>query len=175
MPRARLLLALALLPGLLAACEGALFTLDDVTEKLTITNASASQSAVALVTFGDASSQFRMPPGTSRTATVIGATDYTIEVLAPDLPAGASYESQLIQLRRDLADLVGTPYLAGVSLETFVGEMDKVQAALEQLHGSKTSQSCTHATAPNGHNRATITFSLPGGMSSQGLWQLSCG
>lgn len=175
MTRARLLLALALLLGLLAACDGQLFTLDDVTSKLSITNASESQSAVVLVTFVDASSEFRMPPGTSRTATAIGATDYSIEVLAPNLPAGASYEAQLIGLRKDLADLVGTPYLEGVSLETFLGEMDKVQAALEQLHGSKTSQSCTHATAPDGHNRATITFSLPGGMSGPGLWQLDCG
>ena len=149
--------------------------LDDVTTRLTVTNASASQSAVILVTFADASAEFRMPPGTSRTATAIGAPEYAVEVLAPNLPAGASYEAQLTTLRRDLAGLVGTPYVAGVSLDTFLGEMDKVQAALDQLHGSKTSQSCSHATAPNGHNRATITFSLPGGMMSGGLWQLDWG
>jgi len=174
MRRMRFLLALALTTGLVAACDGMAFTLDDVTQKLTITNASASQSAVVLVDFGESHASFRMAPGAVRTATVLGASGYTLEVLAPDLPGGASYQAQLVKARSDLLDLVGTPYLTGANLQAFLGELDKVQTALSQLHGSTTSQSCSHDAAESGHNQVTITYSLPPGADS-GLWELACG
>jgi hypothetical protein len=138
------------------------------------TNASATQSAVVLVDFGESNASFRMAPGAVRTATVIGASGYTVEVLAPDLPAGTSYQAQLVQMRADLLDYVGTPYLTGSNLDAFLGELDKVQAALAQLHGSKTSQTCSHEAAKSGHNQVTVTYSQPGG-AGPGLWVLACG
>jgi hypothetical protein len=174
MTRVRFLLTLALIAGALSACDGAMFTLDDVTQKLTIANASDRQSAVVIVDFGEARASFRMPPGTSRTATVLGATDYTVEVLAPNLPEGNSYQAQLAQMRADLVDLAGSPYADTMGAEALLGEFGKVQAALAQLHGSKTSQSCAHKATPNGHNHVTITFAQPAGMAGPGLWVLDC-
>ncbi len=101
----RLLVVATLLGPIIAeSCDVGSITLEDVTETLTITNASASQDAVVLVTFSDASSSLRIAAGTSRTSTVVGATDYAIEVLAPAQPAGNSYETYLRGIRTDLID-----------------------------------------------------------------------
>jgi hypothetical protein len=157
---------------LLQACDVGGFTLADVTETLTVTNASTTQDALVLVSFSDASSDFRLAPGASKTATVVGATDYTIEVLAPDLPAGASYETQLQTLRGHLIDLSLAPLaLVGPAVQAALAELPAVQTALNQLHGSKTSQSCSHATTLSGHNRATMTWR---DLGIGGHWDLSC-
>jgi len=155
----------------LQACDGVDFTLADVTETLTVTNASTSQDALVLVTFSDASSDFRLAPGAAKTATVVGATDYTIEVLAPNLPAGASYETQLQTLRGNLMDISLHPDLVGPAFQNALAELPAVQAALNQLHGSKTSQSCSHATTLSGHNRASMTWN---DLGIGGHWDLSC-
>ena len=173
MIRARLVIFVVLVAGVLTACDGMLFTLDDVSEKLTITNASTTQSAVVWVDFGDASSQLRMPPGSARTATVVGATGYRVAVLAADLPADQTYREQLLELRQTLVDLVDGPYTAGMDLVTYLGEVAKVEAALAQLHGSSNSQSCSHPAKPDGHDRVTITYATPGGIEP-GVWQLDC-
>jgi len=156
---------------LLQACDGVDFTLADVTETLTITNASTTQDALVLVTFSDASSDFRLAPGAAKTATVVGATDYTIEVLAPDVPAGASYETQLQTLRGHLIDMSLAPDLVGPAFQAAMAELPAVQTALNQLHGSKTSQSCSHATTLSGHNRATMTWR---DLGIGGHWDLAC-
>jgi hypothetical protein len=156
---------------LLQACDVGGFTLADVTETLTITNASADQAAVVLVTFSDASSDFRLAAGASKTATVVGATDYTVEVLAPDLAAGASYQAQLLQMRSELIDLSINPGDSGATFESALAQIPAVDAALAQLHGSKTSQSCGHAAVLGGRNRVTMTWTTPG---VGGLWDLSC-
>ncbi len=172
MNTAALVLVAALVSPVIAeSCDLGTLTLDDVTETLTVTNASASQSAVVLVTFSDASASFRLDAGASKTSTVVGADDYTIEVLAPALPAGTSYESSLLQIRKDLVDLVADPGDSGATLEDVVFAFDEVSTALDQLHGSKMSQSCSHAAAPNGRNHATVKWSVAG---VGGLWVLSC-
>jgi hypothetical protein len=156
---------------LLQACDVGGFTLADVTETLTITNASTNQAAVVLVTFSDATSDFRLAAGASKTATVVGATGYTVEVLAPDLPAGVSYEARLLTLRSNLMDLSLAPALIGPQVAIAFAELPAVQAALAQLHGSKTSQSCGHATTMSGKNRATMTWN---DLGIGGHWDLSC-
>jgi hypothetical protein len=156
---------------LLQACDVGGFTLEDVTETLTVTNASTTQDAVVLVTFSDASSDFRLAPGAAKTATVVGATDYTIEVLAPNLPAGVSYETQLLSLRSSLMDLSLHPELVGPAFQAALVELPAVQTALNQLHGSTTSQSCSHATALNGHDRATIIWR---DLGIGAHWDLTC-
>ena len=170
-PAALILAATLLAPVIAQSCDVGSITMDDVTETLTITNASTSQAAVVLVSFSDASSSFRLAPGTSKTSTVVGATDYEIEVLAPALPAGTSYEASLHQIQTDLIDLVRNPGDSGATLETVFDNLGVVETALAQLHGSKMSQSCSHDTAANGHNHATVTWTTPG---VGGLWVLSC-
>ena len=172
MNAAALVLVAALVSPIIAeSCDLGTMTLDDVTETLTVTNASASQSAVVLVTFSDASSSFRLDAGASKTSTVVGADEYSIEVLAPAQPAGTSYESSLLQIRNDLVGLVADPGDSGATLEGIVFALDEVSAALDQLHGSKMSQSCSHAAAPNGRNHATVNWTTPG---VGGLWVLTC-
>lgn len=168
----RLLVVATLLGPIIAeSCDVGSITLEDVTETLTITNASASQDAVVLVTFSDASSSLRIAAGTSRTSTVVGATDYAIEVLAPAQPAGNSYETYLRGIRTDLIDLVRNPGDSGATVESVFDNLQTVNAALAQLHGSKTSQSCGHDASPNGHNQATIAWTEAG---VGGVWTLSC-
>jgi hypothetical protein len=172
MNAAALVLVAALVSPVIAeSCDMSTMTLDDVTETLTITNASASQSAVVLVTFSDASGSLRLAAGSSKTSTVVGADEYTIEVLAPALPAGTSYESSLLQIRKDLVGLFADPGDSGATLEGVVFALDEVSTALDQMHGSKMSQTCSHATATNGRNHATVKWSDAG---VGGLWVLSC-
>ena len=172
MTPAVLLLAAALISPVIAeSCDVGNITLEDVTETLTVTNASTSQSAVVLVTFSDARSSLRLAAGASKTATVVGADSYEIEVLAPALPADTSYEAALRQTRQELLDLVANPGDSGATLETVFDDLGVVATALDQLHGSKMSQSCSHGAAENGHNHATVTWTTPG---VGGLWVLTC-
>ena len=172
MNAAALVLVAALVSPVIAeSCDLGTMTLDDVTETLTVTNASASQSAVVLVTFSDASSSFRLAAGASKTSTVVGADDYKIEVLAPAQPAGTSYESSLLQIRKDLVSLVADPGDSGATLEGIVLALDEVSAALDQLHGLEDEPELQSRCRAERRNHATVTWTTPG---VGGLWVLTC-
>ncbi len=167
-----LVLAVGLGIGLLAqSCDVGGFTIDDVSDTVTVTNASASQAAMVLISTSQGRGQLFLPAKTSRTFSTIAATKYTVEVAAMGGAATTDYQGSLRELRADLIDLSIDPGDSNATPETALAALLTVERALHQLE-SNGLQACSHAIVSGGGNHATMTWTAPGGMG--GLWDLSC-
>jgi hypothetical protein len=167
-----IILTAGLTIGLLAqSCDVGGLTIDDLSDTVTVTNASSSQTAMVLISTSQGRGQVVLAPGTSRTFTTIAAAKYTVEVGALGGAATADYEASLVELRNDFMDLSINPADSGATVETALAALVSVETALHQLE-SNGLQACSHAIANGAGNHATMTWTAPGGMG--GLWDLTC-
>jgi len=167
-----LILTASLTIGLLAqSCDTGGLTIDDLSDTVTVTNASASQTAMVLISTSQGRGQVVLPPGASKTFTTIAAAKYTVEVGALGGAATADYQASLLELRNDFMDLSINPAGSGATIETALAALVTVERALHQLE-SNGLQACSHTIVTGADNHATMTWTAPGGMG--GLWDLSC-
>jgi hypothetical protein len=168
-----LLLSLSLAMGLVAqSCDVGDFTIDDVRDTVTVTNTSPTRDAFIQLSTTLANVSSHMPAGSSSSFNVLAATTYTLKVWAPNDPSGTTYRQSLIDLRAELADLAENPRDSSATPESAISQMLMVQAALEDLHGSKSVQQCSGAIESGVEGKATITWMEP---TATGYWVITCG
>lgn len=168
-----LLLTLSLAFGVMAqSCDVGDFTIDDVRDTVTVTNASTSQDALVLISTSLGKVDTRLAAGGSQTFGTLAAATYTLQVWAPNDPSGTTYRQSLVELRAELVDLSINARDSSATPESALAQLLLVQSALEQLHGSKSFQTCSGKITAGVENQATITWTQPTGT---GFWVLSCG
>jgi hypothetical protein len=168
-----LLLTLSLAIGLVAqSCDVGTFTIDDVRDSVTVTNASPTRDAVIQLSTTIANVDSTLPAGSSSTFNVLAAATYNLRVWAPNDPSGASYRQSLIDLRAELVDLAVNPGDSSATPESAITQLLLVQAALKELHGSRSFQSCSGTIKSGLETQATITWMEP---TASGFWVLTCG
>ena len=168
-----LLLTLTLVFGGVAqSCDVGGFTIDDLRDTVIVTNASTSQEAQVLLSTNLGRVDAIVPAGTTTTFGIMAATTYTLQVWAPDDPSGATYRKSLLDLRDELMDLSINPGDSSATPVSALAQVLLVQTALQQLHGSKGSQTCSGKVTTGVESRATVTWTEPTGT---GFWALSCG
>jgi hypothetical protein len=170
---AGLLLALGLGIGVMAqSCDVGGFTIDDVSDHVTVTNASSGQSALVLVSTSLNRGQLVLTPGQSRSFTVLAATKYAVEVAPLSAPSGTSYAASLIELKARLEDLAKSPGAGPADIANAVTDLWLVDAALKQMNPIGM-QSCSHSLTSGVDGQATLSWTeATGGI---GLWVLNCG
>ncbi len=172
MSRLGLLLALGIaLPFIAQSCDIGDFTIDDVSDTVTVTNASAKHPALVIVTSGKDSGQLVLGAGKTETFSTFAATKYAVEVASIGGAEAAGYEQSLIDLRDELVDLSINPGDSAATLDAVLEQLVLVTRALHQLETNGL-QRCGHAIVTGGANHATVTWSSAGGIGD--LWVLSC-
>ena len=149
------------------------FTIDDLRDRITVTNASTDEDAYAYVSTSLGERNFHLAPGSSETVLTLAARKYTLEVYGPEDPSGATYKQSLVDLRDELVGLSINPADSAATPESAMEALLVVEKALHQLRGSQTFQSCSGAIKHGVDNHASATWTSPGGIS--GVWVLSCG
>jgi hypothetical protein len=171
------LLSVGLSVGLaVQSCDvgGTSFTIDDLRDPITVTNTSTDQDALVFVSTSLGERDFHLAPGGSRTVLTLAARKYTVEVYAPDDPSGATYKQSLLDLRSQLQDLTLTPEAPASVFAGSIAELAVVESALQQLHSSKSFQSCSAPIKTGVANHATLTWTTSA-VTGTGIWGLSCG
>jgi hypothetical protein len=170
---AGLLLTLSLAFGVLAqSCDVGGFTIDDITDTVTVVNTSTSQGALVLLSTKLAKVDTYVRAGTSQTFNFLAATTYTLEVWGPRDASAATYKQSLLDLRAELMELSINPGDSSATPESALAQLLLVQSALEELNGSKSVQTCTGSIETGVENQASVTWTQPTGT---GFWVLACG
>lgn len=168
-----LVLALGLSFGVMAqSCDVGGFTIDDVSDHVTVTNASTSQSALVLVSTSLDRGQMVLGPGGSRTFTVLAATKYALQVAPLNAPSGTSYGASLYELKARLEDLAQAQGAGPADISSAITDLWLVHEALKQLNPIGL-QTCSHALTTGVDGHATLTWTETAG--GTGLWVLDCG
>jgi hypothetical protein len=176
MPSVGLVLALGLTIGLAAqSCDviDTGLTIDDLTDHIVVTNASVDQDASLRVTTSVSSLDFDLASGTSGTLSGLAARKYTIEVFAGNDPSGLTYRQRLVELRDKLVTLSLHPENPSADVAGALLELSTVEAALEQMHESAGSQTCSAPIKTGVDGKVTVTWN-PAGLGGAGVWALSC-
>jgi hypothetical protein len=171
-----LFLAASLSIGLAAqSCNvgGTDFTIDDLSDHVVVTNASATEDATVNVSTALGSVDLDIPAGTSGTAWFVAARTYTLKVVASDDPSGLTYRQGLLDLRDKLETLSLHPENPSADVAGALVELSVVQSALQQMHGSRASQTCSATLTTGVDGKATVTWSTSG-LSGTGIWMLGC-
>ena len=168
-----LLLAFGLSTGLMAqSCDIGDFTIDDISERVVVTNASTTEEAPVLMTFDGGRFEVNLPPGGSRTFRTLGTVRYSMTVYATGTLPEQSYRQSLQDLRSQLQDLSLTPEAPPAAISDALTNLYLVQTALAELHGDNYSQTCSNKIGTGTESHATATWTEAGG---SGVWVLSCG
>lgn len=171
----KLLLTFSLLTGIVAEECTTDLGIDDFTDKVLVTNATAAETAVDAIVnvrFDRGRVSLTIPPGKTRTAVGIASTRYTVMVAAPSAPSRETYLRRLLGLRDDLQELSLSGYIGPNSLVQLFTELSDVQAALDQLSLSGDFQSCT-GTIDAAPSKVTLQWKKP--LDDVGIWVLDCG
>lgn len=168
------LVVFALLTGIFAQeCSVGDLGVEDFSDTVTVTNASAVAEAFVVVKFNHGQVAMMVPPGKSRPATGLAATKYTATVTDPGSNTHGTYRDRLLALRSELLDLslsVGASDSVVVAVWT---ELSVVQAALDQMTSSAKVQSCggNIETGVESH----VTLEWHSSLDGESLWVLDCG
>ena len=153
---------------------GTVFTLDDLSDHVVVTNASTDQTALVNFSTSLDERNFVLSPGGSVALRMLAATKYTLEVDAPGDSSGLTYRQVLLDLRDKLVTLSLHPENPSADVGGALVELSTVESALAQLHGSAASQTCSAAIRTGVDGHATVTWDTSG-LSGTGIWVLSCG
>jgi hypothetical protein len=148
------------------------FSIDDLTDHIVVTNASATQDVTVNVSTSLSSVDLDLPAGSSRTVGALTASKYTLEVFASDDPSGATYKQGLLDLRDKLVTLSLHPENPSADALGAVVELSSVETALQQMHADGF-QTCNAAIKTGVDGKATVTWSASG-LTGTGVWVLSC-
>jgi hypothetical protein len=177
MPAVGLVLALGLSIGLASqSCNvsGTDLTIDDLRDHVVVTNASASEDASVNIFTPLANVDLYVLAGSSRTVYFLAARKYIVEVQAQSDPSGVTYKQGLLDLRDRLVALSLHPDNPSADVAGALVELSTVEAALQQMHGSQGSQSCTAAIKTGVDGAVTAAWN-PSAVGGAGAWTLTCG
>ena len=167
----KLLMVFGLLTGIFAEqCTIADFGVEDVSDKVTVTNASSVAWATVALQFNHGQVSMEIAPGESRTAIALAATKYTATVTGADDRQNVSYRDRLLDLRDELLEILSS----GASLDRLTNaatDLTLVQSALEQLSQSSEDQSCGGTLKTGEVSHVTINQSDTAGVT---VWVLDC-
>jgi hypothetical protein len=172
MPRVGIVVALSLTIGVHAqSCDVGDFTIDDLSDKIVVTNASASQTAFVLVVTSSGNYGAYLKPGGQTAFTPTASTDYRAQVGPADgASAAGRYHRGLPDLRDRLQEISLTPEAPGSDIAGALTELYLVQKAVTQMDAG--SQTCKGKGKSGVDNGVTINSTDVGGTS---VWVLSCG
>jgi hypothetical protein len=171
MPRVGIIVALSLSVGFLAqSCDVGSFTIDDLTDKIVVTNASATEMAWVFVTTDHGNFGFYLTPGGDHTVVTLAETDYSANVEPATLGAAATYHQSLADLRDRLQEISLTPEAPGADIAGALSELYLVQRAVTQMNAG--SQSCKGKIKSGVDNNVTVNST---DVSGSTVWVLSCG
>jgi hypothetical protein len=169
----KLLLAFGLLTGIFVdQCDLGDFAVADFSDQVTVTNASTVGYAIVAVSFNHNSVMWKLPAGSSKTASGFAPTDYTVQVLGPSLGMWASYEDRLLTARDEIVALTTNPSTPPDKVMDAAAELPLIVEALQQLEGSRSVQSCTAKIKTGVVGQATVTYTKL--TDGTGLWVLTC-
>ena len=167
----KLLMVFSLLTGIFAEqCTIADFGVEDVSDKVTVTNASTVAWATVALRFNHGHVAMEVAPGESRTAIALAATKYTATVTGTDDPQNVGYRDRLLDLRDELLEILSS----GANLDRLTNaatELTLVQSALEQLSEDSEGQSCGGTLKTGEVSHVTVNQSDASGMT---VWVLDC-
>jgi hypothetical protein len=170
-----LLLAVTVAIGMSASSctfAGSGFSIDDLSDHVVVTNASAAEDASVTVTTSLGSVDLEVPAGTSRAVWFLASPKYTLALHPTDDPSSVTYRHTLLSLRDKLETLTLHPENGSVDVAGVLDELRLVEVALQQLHGSQAAQTCSAPVTSGADGTATVTWTDSG--LSGGVWTLSC-
>jgi len=169
----RLLLAFGLLTGIFVdKCDLGDININDFAETVTVTNTSSGGDALVLVDFDHNQVAWHVPAGTSKTASGLAATTYTMSVLPPSSSMWVSYGDRLRMARDDLVALTLDPAAKPEAVADAAAQLPLIVAALQQLQGTENVQSCSADIQSTVAGHATLEFTTSA--DGTGFWVLDC-
>ncbi len=167
----KLLMAFSLMTGIFAEqCSIADFGVEDVSDKVTVTNASSVAWATVVLQFNHGQVSMEIAPGESRTAIALAATKYTVTVTGADDRQNVSYRDRLLDLRDDLLEILSSGASLG-QLTNAATDLTLVQSALEQLSESSEDQRCGGTLKTGEVSHVTVNQTDTAGVT---VWVLDC-
>ncbi len=169
----KLLIVFALLTGIFVdQCDLGDLNIAEVADKVVVTNASSGGDALVMVAFNHNEVSWHVPAGTSKTASGLAATKYTVSVLAPSSSMWVNYQERLEMARDDLVAITLDPTAKPEAIADAAAQLPLVVEALRQLRGSKVVQSCAAKIATGVPGRATVEYTKAA--DGIGFWTLDC-
>jgi len=169
----KLLVVVSVLIGIFAEqCDIGDLDIAEVADKVVVTNVGSAGTAPVIVKFNHNEVSWRLPPGTSRTASGLAATKYTVSVLIPAIGFYVTYEDQLRRAREDLVALTLDPKADPDKVFDAAAQLPLLVQALQQLGNDKVLQSCSAPLKSGVDGQVTVEAKkLADGTA---LWALDC-
>ena len=169
----KFLVVFTLLTGIFAQeCSMGDLGVADFADKVTVTNTSEVAGAFVAVKFNHSQVTMYVEAGTSRTAIGLASTKYTAKVTNPGTGDYGTYRTTLLDLREQLLDISTSGQASPSVLIDVWTELTYVQAALDQMTGSDTIQSCGGKLKTDVAGQVTVEWHEP--QEGQPIWVLSC-
>ncbi len=170
----KLLIAFALLTGIFVEqCDLGGLNVAEVADNVIVTNTSSGGDALVMVTFNHNEVSWHLPAGTSKTASGLAATKYSVSVIAPTSGMWLNYEERLQMARDDLVALTLDPTAKPEAVANALAQLPQLVEALRQLRGSKFLQTCTAKIRTGVEGHATVEYTKAA--DGIGFWVLDCG
>ena len=166
------LLVFSILVGLVAEeCDLGDIAIQEIADKVTVTNTSDSMDAYVTVSFKLSDESRTVRAGQSVTLLALASPSYTVSVSG----WGGEYQvyaNRLYRLRDSLLELTQTPEASADALTDAWTELALVQSALAQVKGSPFVQSCTAKIETGVTSQVTVKSVLASDNSP--IWILDC-
>ncbi|HUP83051.1 MAG TPA: hypothetical protein VM284_02560 [Candidatus Limnocylindria bacterium] len=163
-------IGLTMVIGLVSACEGFAF---NTPGKLTVTNTSASETAIVAIQGDDIKSYPTLGPGASATvATSTGGT-YTVTVIMSTVDA-TSYRNNLQTLRSNVEKVIDGTASSDEKI-VFFTHLAGVKVAIQQAQGAG-GASCSGSIKLSEGEAASVAAVVTWQSSlGSGFWSMTCG
>jgi hypothetical protein len=166
------LVVFTLLTGIFAEqCDLKELDIEAFAEQVIVTNVSTGSTASVLVFFNHSETSFRVPGGSSRTASGLLATEYRVSVIAPTSSRWNTYRERLKEAREDLIELSLNTNRPPDEVAATADTLLTVVAALGQVSTNEVTQTCAGTIEPGVPVNVTIEARYEGGW----IWVLDCG
>ena len=170
----RLLLAFSVFMGVFAQeCDITAEDIESYFDRVTITNASTDQEAIVWVNLDHSTTMMVLRPGTSKTATSLLATEYTVYAMGPSPTRSEGYHDALRDARDDLIDLTIDSNTPPEQVEAAATDLLLVLDARRQLVDDLNAQTCSGSIESG--KEAQVTLTSHATSTGTELWALDCG
>jgi hypothetical protein len=169
----KLLMAVSLLTGVVAEqCDLGSLDVAEFADTVTVTNVSTAGQAFVVVQFDNSKTAWHLAAGTSRTATGLLVTKYTVFVGAPNSSRWNTYRERLVEARDELRDLTLKPSASGDEVANAAAQLLVVVGTLQQIGSDDSTQSCSGIIESGVAYHVSVEYQKTQG--GDGLWVLDC-
>ena len=169
----KLLLAFTVMIGIFAdKCDLGNLDIGEVADNVVVTNVGSVGEALVMVDFNHNQVSWHVPAGTSKTASGLAATKYTVGVLVPSSSTWLTYPERLQRARDDLVALSRDPTAPADKVLDAAAQLPLIVEALHQVEANRVVQSCSASLKSGVDGRVTVAYTRAA--DGTGFWVLDC-